>query len=238
MNPTPHIPPGADPADFARYQQRESSRSARHSDGIEFSEVIAQLSALPPETDEERATREAKIVEMARLDRISRFRGLCPAEFMQRVDRRLLANPGAFDAAVAWDGRFPGLLLHGKTDTSKTRAAWGALFRLNTQEGRSVAWFPAKRLITEFSRYESKDLADEFWRTYQKFDVLFVDDLDKFNHQFDSECAALFAFYDWIYRDHRPCITTTNKGREWWTKLMGDAFTRRLFDDAQREIKF
>ena len=105
-------------------------------------------------------------------------------------------------------------------------------------ERKSFAWFPVKRLITEFARYEGKDLAEEFYRNYRKYDVLFVDDLDKFNSHFESEGAALFQFYDWVYREHRPCLTTTNRSRAKWVDMMGEAFARRLFDDAHLPVIF
>lgn len=239
---TPQPPPGANPEDFARWAAQEARRndgkSARRSDGIEFADLVKQLAALPPETPAETAAREKARAEMERADRIARFRRTCPPEFMQKVDRTLLLAPAAYDRVAGWDGSFPGPICTGPTGTRKSGAAWSALGRLNVERGRSFAWFPVKRLITEFLRYEGKDLADEFWRTYKGFNALFVDDLDKFNHKFDSEGTALFAFYDWIYREHIPCITTTNKDREWWTNLMGDAFARRLFEDAQTEVNF
>jgi hypothetical protein len=33
-------------------------------------------------------------------------------------------------------------------------------------------------------------------------------------------------------------ITTTNKDRQWWADKMGDAFARRLFDDAHFAVQF
>lgn len=243
MSPdTPKPPPGANPDDFARWAQQEARRndgkSARRTDGIEFADVLAQLAALPPETPEEAAAREKRRLEVDRGDRLARFRRMCPPEFMCRVDRAQLVNPAAFDRVVAWDGKFKGPMLTGETGASKTRAAWAALYRLHVMEARSFAWFPVKRLITEFVAYEAKNLADEFWRNYRSYNILFVDDLDKVNAAFESEMAALFQFYDWIYREHIPCITTTNNDRAWWVHTMGDAFARRLFDDAQTEVNF
>lgn len=170
--------------------------------------------------------------------RLAQFKKCCPEEFYQKPNRALLPHPEAFDLVAGWSGESPGPVAYGRTATGKTRAAWSALGRLHVKESKNFAWFPVKRLITEFNRYESKDMADEFWRYYKNFRVLMVDDLDKINWQFDSESAALFQFYDWIYREGRPCITTTNKGPEWWTEKMGEAFTRRLFKDAHYAVEF
>lgn len=239
---TDQPPPGVSAEEFAAYvarqTQHDNSRTARRGDGIEFSELVAQLATLPPETDDERAVREKRLAEQERTERLSRFRRVCPPEFMQKIDRTLLTNTEAFDSVAQWDGRFPGPLAVGKTDTAKTRAAWSALCRLNVNEKKSFAWFPVKRLLTEFVRYESKDLADEFWRYYRGFNVLFVDDVDKINWAFESETTALFQFYDWVYRDNRPVITTTNRDRQWWEQALGPAFARRLFDDAHRTVTF
>lgn len=236
------IPEGATPADLQRFIEREArmlnTRSAKRDDGMTWEQVMEQLSALPEPTPEQRAEMEKRRIESDRVDRLSKFRRICPPEFMQRIDRSLLANPAAFDSVAKWDGHFPGPLASGATGSAKTRAVWSALGRLNVEEGRSFAWFPVKRLITEFVRYESKDAADEFWRFYRGFNVLFVDDLDKINWQFESEGAALFQFYDWAYRDNRPVITTTNKDRAWWANKQGDAFARRLFDEAHFHVKF
>lgn len=230
------------PADYAQWLAEETRRkdtsSARKSDGIEFSELMANLAAMPPETQAEKDEREKRLANFAKDDRIQKFRRICPTEFMCSVKRDLLPDPAAFDRVAQWDGSFPGPLATGRTDTAKTRAAWSALAHQHIKNERTFAWFPVKRLITEFAQYESKNLADEFWRNYRSYRVLFVDDLDKFNAQFESEGAAIFQFYDWIYREHIPCITTTNKDRAWWSKFMGDAFARRLFNDAHFEVKF
>lgn len=168
-------------------------------------------------------------------------------EFIEKIDRTKLPNPEAFDAVAKWDGEFPGPLAFGTTNTAKTRAAWSALGRLYVKEpvyiegaevARSFAWFPVRRLATELARYEEAECAADFFRMYDFHHILFIDDADKINWDFNSEKTALFAFYDWIYRHHKPCITTTNKDRKWWADKMGDAFARRLFDDAHFAVKF
>lgn len=235
-------PAGVSPEEFARWTQSEArrvdTRSARRGDGIEFADLVKQLGTLPPETAEEKALREEGVRKAEQANRMAGFKRVCPPEFMHAINRTRLVNPVAFDAVAGWDGRFPGPLCTGATGTAKTRAAWSAIGRLVVNDSRTLAWFPVKRMLTELVRYESKDLADEFWRNYRGFHLLFVDDIDKINWQFESECAALFQFYDWIYRERRPCITTTNKDREWWAEKMGDAFARRLFDDAHRLVQF
>jgi hypothetical protein len=171
-------------------------------------------------------------------ERLTKFRNICPDEFRAKIDRAKVPNPEAFDLVALWDGSFPGPCASGKTKTAKTRAAWSALGRLYVKQNKPFAWFPVRRLVTELEGYETKGFADEFFRNYAHFAVLMVDDLDKINWQFESQQAMLFAFYDWVYRSKRPCISTTNKTRKWWADKMGDAFARRLFEDAQFEVAF
>ncbi len=171
-------------------------------------------------------------------ERLARFRKACPPEFMTAVDRGLLPNAKAFDTVALWDGSFPGPCAFGATATAKSRAAWSALGRLFVRENKRFKGWPVRSLVAELESYESKGIADEFFRNYSHWPILFVDDLDKVNWQFESQLAALFSFYDWVYRAHRPCITTTNKSRTWWSDKMGEAFARRLFDDAHLAVDF
>jgi len=58
--------------------------------------------------------------------------------------------------------------------------------------------------------------------------ILFIDDLDKFNRQFHSNATHLWAFYDWIQADGRAAITTTNASLEEWESIISPSFARRL----------
>lgn len=171
-------------------------------------------------------------------ERMAKFKKICPQEFLKKIDREKLPKPEAFDSVFNWTGAFPGPCAVGPTNTAKTRATWSVLGRLYVRENKPFAWFPVRRMITELEKFESLNAADEFFRAYSFYRVLMVDDVDKINWQFESHGALLFAFYDWVYRSRIPCITTTNKDRKWWAGKMGDAFTRRLFDDAHFEVKF
>lgn len=171
-------------------------------------------------------------------ERLAKFRKICPPEFCRKVDRAQLPKPEPFDRVAQWDGSFPGPCATGKTRTAKTRATWSALGRLYVRQSVPFAWFPVRRLVAELEKYETYNAADEFFRHYSHFPVLMVDDADKINWAFESHGQMLFAFYDWVYRSRIPCITTTNRPRAWWANAMGDAFARRLFDDAHFAVEF
>lgn len=171
-------------------------------------------------------------------DRDRQFRAVCPAGFTAPIERRMLRSPAAFDRVAGWGGKFPGPIALGATGTAKTRAAWTALRHLFVEQGRPFEWFPVRRLMTTMEKYEEDGATEEFFRVRSLYRVLMVDDVDKINWDFQSQVNLLFAFYDWIYRSQQPCITTTNKDRSWWANKMGEAFARRLFDDAHFEVKF
>jgi hypothetical protein len=170
--------------------------------------------------------------------RTAQFKKVCDAEFLCRINRSLLKCPEAFDRVALWDGTFPGPCAIGVTDTAKSRSAWSALARLYIKHAKPFAWFPVKRLVSEMEKYDKNGRIDEFFRNYSYYRILFVDDIDKINWDFESQPTLLFSFYDWIYRTRQPCITTTNKSLKWWTDKMGDAFARRLFASAHFTVDF
>lgn len=170
--------------------------------------------------------------------RMAEFRRVCPPQFLAKIDRTRLSKPESFDLVAQWDMSFPGPCASGGTGSCKTRAAWSALGRLFVKCSKSFVWFPVRRLITELERYDTMNSADTFFWNVSAYRAILIDDLDKVNWQFESRTELLFAFYDWVYRNKKACITTTNKDRKWWANKMGDAFTRRLFDEAHFEVKF
>lgn len=236
MSTKPEMTPEERAADLARWNQQQqhkaNQRSARRG-GMEWEDVLKIAKESLPETAPPLPydlTPEGQ--------RMARFRQLCPPEYMQKVDRAKLQDPEAYDKATAWDGSFRGPLLCGKHGTRKTGAAWSCLGRLFVKGGHEFAWWPVKKLVADIEEYEAANCAEAFWRRFSRIPVLMVDDLDKINWSFDSQKAALFSFYDWLYRDHRPCLTTTNNNRAWWTERMGEAFARRLFEGAHHPIEF
>ena len=170
--------------------------------------------------------------------RWARFKGICPEEFLPKIDRSKLPKPQQFDAVANWDGTFPGPLAYGTTDTAKTRAIWYALRVQFVKHNRTFAWFPVKKLVAELEHWDKIGQAHEFYRQYSHYRMLMVDDLDKINWRDENQMSILFDFYDKIYRDRTRLLATTNKDRDWWTDRMGDAFARRLFKDCHTAVQF
>lgn len=170
--------------------------------------------------------------------RMDGFKRVCPEKFKQRIRRELLPDPIAFDRVALWDGSFPGPMAYGGADTAKTRATWSALGRLYVRQNKPFAWFPIKRLITEMAGYDETGSLHDFFRKYAHFSILMVDDCEKFNWDFGSNAELFFAFYDWIYREERPCISTSNKDAEWFADKAGEGVARRLFKDGHFAVEF
>jgi hypothetical protein len=171
-------------------------------------------------------------------ERAAQFKRVCPEEFYVEVDFLKVRSRRGYDSMLAWDGSFPGPCAVGDTRIGKTFAAWQAIRNLYVKKNMTFAWFPVRRMVTELERYEKAGVADDFFRTYDLHRLLFVDDFDKINWDYESHSQMLFAFLDWIYRANKPCIITTNRNRAWWKEKTGDAFVRRLFVDGCREIEF
>lgn len=174
---------------------------------------------------------------LARGDRLARFRKACPPQFMAKIEPHRLSNPSQFATVAAWKGTFPGFCCLGPTGGGKTRAVWSALGRLCVEEGRTFTWFTAKRLSEVYFEYHMDGEPERFWIDQSRFEILFLDDIDKIEQNSRND-TLLWEFADWIYRDKRPCISTTNQDRDWWTRRMGESFIRRFMDEAQVEVKF
>ena len=173
------------------------------------------------------------------LGRVAELELVCPGEFRRPIDRSARVSPDAFDQVSRWDGRYPGPLAAGATRTAKTRAAWVALRRLYVSwEIQQFRWYPVSDLLQRYQASRESGNGRYFLKGGSRVSPLFIDDVDKINWAFESEISNLFAIYDAIYRENIPCIATTNQTRAWWTLKMGDAFARRLFDDAHTLVQF
>lgn len=171
-------------------------------------------------------------------ERFAAYRRVCDPNFFADVDPTRIRNKAAFSRVAEWDGRFPGPCITGISGAGKTFAAWQALRRLYVKENRAFRWFPVRLLVTELERYEKNECAADFFRQCSFFRVLFIDDVDKINWDFESHAQMLFSFFDWVYSHKIPCIATTNRDQAWWKAKAGDALVRRMFVDGCVEVKF
>lgn len=171
-------------------------------------------------------------------ERLARFKRTCDEAFLVEVDFMKIRDRRGYDHVVNWDGKFPGPVLTGATGIGKTFAAWQTLRELYVKKGMPFKWFPARDLVNEMIRYEQNECTADFFRQIDFFRILFVDDIDKINWDFDSSVQMLFSFLDWVYRTKKPCIVTTNRDRAWWKAKCGEALVRRLFDGGFVEVCF
>jgi hypothetical protein len=201
------------------------------------------------QTDEQAEATKRYMAEETRLRWVKSFGESCPEEFKRPISRSLLKNPSAFDKLGSWDWSFPGFCCTGGTNCGKTRAVWNSIKRKVDSGTGGFIYFTARGLVEEYLKFHMDGEPKAFWkelgwRGWSNWDskmvypsLIFVDDLDKVDMN-DRNCGVLFELFDRVYRDHIPCVSTTNKDRAWWIGKMGEAFVRRFMDDAQKELKF
>ena len=170
-------------------------------------------------------------------DRAQKFHRACPEEFKAEIDQDRLPDAPAFQKIADWSGAYPGPLGYGPTNTAKSRAVWVALKRLCIKEAQTFTWCTAKQMAERYFKWHMDGEPERFWQFFTMTQISFIDDIDKLELN-DRNSGVLFEFYDWAYREHRPVAGTTNRSREWWLEHMGEAFTRRMFDDAHQAIEF
>jgi len=192
------------------------------------------------------ARRREALAEQARATRAAReeyfaeqvqdhFHGLA-----EQLDWQKTPMPAATRHVLEWDGTAPGLLLIGETGTGKTRAALACLRKLCVERGMRFKAYTLKRLLTQLAEYEKHGEARGYSgpNPYRPAaELLFVDDIDKLNRQFQSEAASLWDYYNWVYSAGRAVITTTQRSLEQWENLLGRSFARRL-KEAHHVVQF
>jgi DNA replication protein DnaC len=175
---------------------------------------------------------------MTNHERQSEFDRITSDEFAKPIDRSKVRSIDAFDAVSGWDGKYPGVFAFGQAGTGKTRACWSALRRLYCDEQRSFRWWTGRRLSDDYYGDFRDGDPDAFWHRLRYHRAFFVDDLDKFDLSQERSAGFLFELADRIYRDHLPFLVTSNHSRDWWRKALGEAFIRRMFDEATRPVQF
>jgi hypothetical protein len=221
-------------ADLARWESERRKRQEK--DPLPpFADLRAQLEqafAQLPEKVEMPYDQTAEGIRWAE------FKKVCDPRFHVPLDPVRVVNKEAFERVVQWSGTAPGPCIVGQTGTGKTYAAWYALRTLYCRHAIPFAWFPAWKLISEMERDDKNGDLGEFFRRYDFFRVLFVDDIEKINWDFSSCQQYLWSFMDWAYRRRKPVIVTTNRDRKWWETKMREAFVRRMFDEVCVEAQF
>lgn len=219
-------------ADYSRWAVKNGPKEAKETFEDAKRALMATFAQMPA------TAKEIPSADTPEGRRLASFKRVCPEEFCRKVDRLLLTNPEAFDQVCTWDGTYPGPLCVGPTGTRKTGSAWSTLGRLYVKHNFDFTYMPVRKLIVDTQRAEEGSDTAAYFGFLRQRRIIFVDDLDKFNPNFQSEPSALFSFYDWVYSNHVPVIATTNQTREWWEERMGSAFTRRLFADAHKVVQF
>jgi hypothetical protein len=204
----------------------------------------------PPMNITEYERRLTLTAEQERQERLEKFFEIsCPVEFRTPLIQEKIKNKDAFGKVASWKWTFPGICCSGGTNGGKTRAVWFSLRGFLYAKKVKFVSLTARGFTEKYFKYHMEGDPASFWKEigwgdYDSWEkklrvpeLIFMDDLDKIDMN-DRNCGVLFELFDRVYRDHVPCISTTNQNRAWWTSKMGEAFVRRFMDDAQTEVKF
>lgn len=197
--------------------------------------LLPEPGAVAPPTEEEQDARTRQVI---RAQRLARFTELCPAQFRKRIDRTLLPNLEAWDAADTWDGAYPGLWLWSHTTgRGKTRMAWRLYGRHHVDRGRSVIKASGQALAEEYFGYHMDGDPRGFYRWLHHGQILVIDDLDKVDYEDRRYGRMIRELFDEIYARQWPVIVTANEPIDYFTSVLGASAVRRM-REATREIAF
>lgn len=154
---------------------------------------------------------------------------------MSDTDPDLLPCPAASKAAVAWrpgsNPEYPdGILLHGHSQTGKTRTAVLLSFAL-AENGKAVVWRDAGELCSEITRAQGEHYEHQLVSSLVRAEVLVLDDICNFGGapKARSKLASIIKL-----RGERlaPTIITTQHNRHsieaWFGGKEGEAIKQRL----------
>lgn len=191
--------------------------------GIMSADPAPQAAPLTQDEEVER------VRQMVRAQRMDAFKSNCPEEFLSKIDRERLPNLEAWDAADAWNGRFPGVWLWSHvTGKGKTRMLYRQFGRLHVEQGKAVVKITGQQLAEEYFAYHMKGEPRAFYAWLNRYDVVMIDDIDKLDmddRRAPRMCRELF---DEFYTKHKAVLVTANEPIAHFQKRIGDSTARRM----------
>lgn len=160
-----------------------------------------------------------------------RWESITPKLFHDTTEEKLPLS-GAAGKVLGWIYGPRGMMLHGPTDTGKTRAVFLLLKRIINQGWRPAA-FSVNGFGRECAHAFSNRQGKEWFSTISKVNLLFIDDFGKDNMT-ASVRSNMFAMIDARITKCLPTILTTNLDGAMLGKLMSNdraqPMLRRLRD--------
>ena len=150
----------------------------------------------------------------------AQWRRICPPLFRETDPARLPTKQ--LREVLAWEPGPLGLLLHGKTDTFKTRCAYLLLKKLHFGGMEVMAWNSLDFAVRYAIERKSDDVGESFIRRLTTVPVLMLDDIGK-EAGTDAVEKGMFHIIDKRASLQLPIIATTN--------MVGDDFRRAMASD-------
>ncbi|MSU47390.1 MAG: hypothetical protein EXS42_09800 [Lacunisphaera sp.] len=197
---------------------------------------FAQLDIPPPN---ELVDLDARSRELIQESRLNDFKAKCPPEFLPPIKRALLSNLEAWDAADSWtSGTYPGLWLwSAETGRCKTRMAWRKIEQGIVKLGLRYVFTTGGSLADLCYQDFREGEPAEFVRRFKRYNLVVIDDVDKFPFADERPGRAFRDLFDYFYSQHVSVLVTSNEPIDYVAQRLGDSSERRI-REVCRELRF
>jgi hypothetical protein len=182
---------------------------------------------------------EARSRKFLAESRLTNFKALCPPQFCKPINRDLIPDLTAWDAADAWvPGTHPGLWLWSpETGRAKTRMAWRlverGIVRLGLDYGFITGHHLGERMYEDWRDGTPADTVRRFVRK----DFVVIDDIDKFPFGDERLARGFRELFDVFYTRQISVLATSNEPISFIAQRLGASCERRL-REVCREVRF
>lgn len=195
----------------------------------QFSDLAGEFHAMFPDATAPKLDEAEVVREMLRNQRMERFKAICPSEFRKPIDRSLLPNVKAWDAADKWAGAFPGIWLWShETGRAKTRMLWRQFGRLHVGSGKMILKASGQCLAEEYFSAHMDGEPRAFYRWAMKHDIVMIDDIDKLDTSDARAAKMLRELFDCLYSENKPVLATSNEPIAFFERKIGASTARRM----------
>lgn len=184
---------------------------------IEYEPIEGFLNLKPTVCDKCAIEAGNKAQKNILVQRNEKFLTICPPLYRD-TKPEMISTPKK-DIVLQWEYQPRGLLLYGEPRTFKTRLAWLVVKNL-VLEGRTVEAMTSGEFALQSAENAGSEGRQWFHRL-AKADVLFIDDFGK-SKMTERVEADLFDVLEVRAANLKPCIITTNFGKDLEAKLTAD----------------
>ncbi len=198
--------------------------------------IFPHLNIAPPT---QHVDLEARSLVLIHEQKMAYFRNKCPLEFQKPIDRALIPNLTAWDAADAWQpGEYPGLWLwSSETGRAKTRMQWRKIGQAHVRLNKRHVFITGAHLGEWCYTCFRDGEPSEFYRRFRNHDLVVLDDVDKYPFGDERHARAFRELFDFFYSSHISVLVSANESIAAIGAKIGDSGRRRI-EEVCREVRF